>query len=119
MTRPLLALAALTLLASQFVLGAQPPAPGAFSKHVLAWADVRNGYQHDSITHALSVIGREHQRGRLRVQATNQFVEVGLPGSDGPNEHGRIGALAQGVRDGDRIFVDVETDEKRSRLCHG
>lgn len=62
---------------------------------------------------------REHQLGCLRVQATNQFVEVGLPGSDGPDEHGRIGALAQGVRDGDRIFVDVETDEKRSRLCHG
>lgn len=29
-----------------------------FSKHVLAWADVRNGYQHDSITHALSTIER-------------------------------------------------------------
>ena len=25
---------------------------------MLAWADVRNGYQHDSITHALSVIER-------------------------------------------------------------
>jgi hypothetical protein len=29
-----------------------------FPKHVLAWADVRNGYQHDSITHALSTIER-------------------------------------------------------------
>lgn len=56
---------------------------------------------------------REHQPRRLRVQATNQFVEVGLPGSDGPGEDGWIGALAQGVRDGDRIFVDVETDKKR------
>jgi len=45
---------------------AQPgtePAPAAQSrpavaerKHVLAWADVRNGYQHDSISHAVSVI---------------------------------------------------------------
>ena len=58
MTRPLLALAALGILASQLVLGAQFPAPRTFSKHVLAWADVRNGYQHDSITHALSVIER-------------------------------------------------------------
>jgi hypothetical protein len=34
------------------------PASRTFPKHVLAWADVRNGYQHDSITHALSVIER-------------------------------------------------------------
>lgn len=40
------------------VLGAASPAPRTFSRHVLAWADVRNGYQHDSITHALSTIER-------------------------------------------------------------
>src|SRR5262245_38917989 len=40
------------------VLGAGSQAPRTFSKHVLAWADVRNGYQHDSITHALSTIER-------------------------------------------------------------
>ena len=50
------------------VLGTTPPwpalasaqavAPRTFSKHVLAWADVRNGYQHESITHALSTIER-------------------------------------------------------------
>lgn len=40
------------------VLGAHSQAPRTFRKHVLAWADVRNGYQHDSITHALSVIER-------------------------------------------------------------
>lgn len=39
-------------------LGAQMPAPRTFPKHVLAWADVRNGYQHESITHALSTIER-------------------------------------------------------------
>jgi type 1 glutamine amidotransferase len=51
------ALAGVALLA--FVtLGAQSPAPRVFSKHVLAWADVRNGYQHESITHALSTIER-------------------------------------------------------------
>jgi len=33
---------------------AQPPA----RKHVLAWADVRNGYQHDSISHAIATIER-------------------------------------------------------------
>jgi hypothetical protein len=43
-------------------VGAQslPPAAPAktFGKHVLAWADVRNGYQHESITHALATIER-------------------------------------------------------------
>ena len=38
------------------VLGANSQAPRTFAKHVLAWADVRNGYQHESITHALSTI---------------------------------------------------------------
>ena len=33
-------------------------APRTFPKHVLAWADVRNGYQHESITHALSTLER-------------------------------------------------------------
>jgi type 1 glutamine amidotransferase len=36
----------------------QSPAPKTFAKHVLAWADVRNGYQHDSISHALATIER-------------------------------------------------------------
>ena len=40
------------------VLGAQSQGPRVFPKHVLAWADVRNGYQHESITHALSTIER-------------------------------------------------------------
>src|SRR5689334_5769945 len=39
-------------------LAASSQAPRTFRKHVLAWADVRNGYQHDSITHALSTIER-------------------------------------------------------------
>ena len=39
-------------------VGAQRKSP---AKHVLAWADVRNGYQHDSISHALATIER---RGR-------------------------------------------------------
>ena len=32
--------------------------PATPRKHVLAWADVRNGYQHDSISHALATIER-------------------------------------------------------------
>lgn len=37
--------------------GGQPPRSAA-RKHVLAWADVRNGYQHDSISHAVATIER-------------------------------------------------------------
>jgi hypothetical protein len=46
------------LVAALAGLGAQSLQPRTFARHVLAWADVRNGYQHDSITHALSTIER-------------------------------------------------------------
>ena len=37
---------------------AVPPAQTPPRKHVLAWADVRNGYQHDSISHAVATVER-------------------------------------------------------------
>src|SRR5689334_6415723 len=55
---------AAALLTTAIVAGAltfaQSPAPRprTFAKHVLAWADVRNGYQHDSISHAVATIER-------------------------------------------------------------
>ena len=52
------ALAVLVIVAGGAPRASQTPAPRTFPRHVLAWADVRNGYQHDSITHALSVIER-------------------------------------------------------------
>jgi type 1 glutamine amidotransferase len=64
MKHPAAALAligALLLFALSSVPGRaqQPqPSPRTFPKHVLAWADVRSGYQHESITHALSTIER-------------------------------------------------------------
>jgi len=51
------AVAALLAVTAVAVPGAQP-APKVFPKRVLAWADVRNGYQHESITHALATIER-------------------------------------------------------------
>lgn len=47
--------ALLACIAAGPVTNAQPR---VFPKRVLAWADVRNGYQHESITHALSTIER-------------------------------------------------------------
>jgi uncharacterized protein len=52
----LLALAAHGLSSADLAANARQPR--VFAKHVLAWADVRTGYQHDSITHALSTIER-------------------------------------------------------------
>lgn len=56
--RPVAAAIAGCALLAIVTLGAQSPAPRVFPRHVLAWADVRNGYQHESITHALSTIER-------------------------------------------------------------
>ncbi len=56
--RPVAAAVAGIALLALVSLGAQSPAPRVFSRHVLAWADVRNGYQHESISHALSTIER-------------------------------------------------------------
>jgi hypothetical protein len=53
---------------------------------------------------------REHEVRCFRLQASNQFVEVRLPRPERPHEHRGVGGLALGVRDGDGIFVDVETD---------
>jgi len=44
-----------------YSLSGQPAQPAASvrpRKHVLAWGDVRNGYQHESISHAFAVIER-------------------------------------------------------------
>ena len=64
------------------------------------------------------LVGKD-QRGRLRLQPPDQFVEVRLARADRADKHGRIGALPLRMGHGDRIFVDVQTDEQRSRLCHG
>jgi uncharacterized protein len=41
-----------------------PPQSSTARKHVLAWADVRSGYQHESISHALATIERlGHESG--------------------------------------------------------
>lgn len=42
----------------------QDARPGSARKHVLGWADVRNGYQHEVISHALAVMERlGHESG--------------------------------------------------------
>ena len=56
------------------------PAPASHAqarKHVLAWADVRNGYQHDSITHAVATIerlGRESGAYDTSIRTDSQLI---------------------------------------------
>ena len=46
-------------------------------KRVLAWADVRNGYQHDSISHALATmerLGRESGDYETFIRTDSQLI---------------------------------------------
>ena len=61
----------------------------------------------------------EHQVRCLPLEAPDQLVEVGLARPDRADEHGRVSAVALCMGNRDRILVDVQTDEQRSRLRHG
>ena len=53
------------------------PAQTQTRKHVLAWADVRNGYQHDSISHAIATIerlGRESGAYDTFIRTDSQLI---------------------------------------------
>jgi uncharacterized protein len=53
------------------------PQPAAARKHVLAWADVRSGYQHESISHALATIerlGRESGLYDTYIRTDSQLI---------------------------------------------
>ena len=71
-----LALAGAALVAADVTTpAAQAPAPAR--KHVLAWADVRNGYQHDSISHAVATIerlGRESGAYDTFIRTDSQLI---------------------------------------------
>jgi uncharacterized protein len=73
MTRALVAAAIAATLA--LVAPATPHAQPR--KHVLAWADVRNGYQHDSISHAVATIerlGRESGAYDTFIRTDSQLI---------------------------------------------
>jgi type 1 glutamine amidotransferase len=89
MTRALIA----TLDAGALLIAPATPHAQA-RKRVLAWADVRNGYQHDSISHALATIerlGRESGaydtfvRTDSNIVANEPKMTTGAPASGGPS----------------------------------
>jgi len=58
----------------------QNPPATTERKHVLAWADVRNGYQHDSISHAMATIerlGRESGLYDTFIRTDSQLITKG------------------------------------------
>jgi len=65
------------VLAAAVVLLAAPAPHAQARKRVLAWADVRNGYQHDSISHAVATIerlGRESRAYDTFIRTDSQLI---------------------------------------------
>ena len=80
------------------VAGAHPAAAGrlarAARKRVLAWADVRNGYQHDSISHAVATIerlGRESGAYDTFIRTDSQLITEASDHVSGRHRHRRPG----------------------------
>ena len=64
------------IVAQASLAGHQAPHPRS-RKHVLAWADVRTGYQHDSISHAVATIerlGRESGAYDTFIRTDSQLI---------------------------------------------
>src|SRR3954471_1553382 len=69
--------ALLAAVAAGALLGAPAATHAQARKRVLAWADVRNGYQHDSISHALATVermGRESGAYDTFIRTDSQLI---------------------------------------------
>jgi hypothetical protein len=61
----------------------------------------------------------EHQVFGFGVKPANDHVDVTLTSADAAHGVRWLGLAARGVSDRNGILVDVQTDEKRSKLRHG
>jgi len=61
------------------------------------------------------LVGEDQLRG-LGVEPADELVDVGLTGPDRTHVVGGIVSMSLGVGDRDRVLVNIQTDEKRSRL---
>ena len=61
----------------------------------------------------------ENKPGGLALEPANQLIEVNLEGPYRTDKKGRDDSIAIGVGHRDRILVDIQADEKSSRLLHG
>ena len=73
-------------------MGGRPSPRRPGRKNVLAWADVRNGFQHDSISHAIATLEKLGYDSRLwdtYIRTDSQpITKHGLYGSDGQKVYG-------------------------------
>jgi type 1 glutamine amidotransferase len=122
MTRALIAAFAAGVI---LLSGAAPQAQPA-RKRVLAWADVRNGYQHDSISHAVATIerlGRESGTYDTVIRTDSQLITkrpitfppgTGIASGENFNVHN--------LNDFDAIFffgvreIDLSADQRADLL---
>lgn len=111
---------------SKIVAFALPEAAGSTRKQVLAWADVRNGYQHEVISHALAVLERlGHESGAydMTIRTDSQLItkqpiafKVGTGIATGEQ------FLARNLTAYDAIFffgvreIDLTADQRRDLL---
>jgi type 1 glutamine amidotransferase len=98
-TLPVFAVAACCALL--FAQGPRPPAPRT-KKLILAWADIRNGVQHESVSHALATIERLGYESGLYdtvIRTDSQLItKHKVTGSDGQD------VRAKNLNDFDAIF---------------
>jgi len=106
------------------LMGAAPPAQP--QKRVLAWADVRNGYQHDSISHALVTIerlGRESGSYDTVIRTDSQLVTkrpITFPAGTGIASGEQFNA--RNLNDFDAIFffgvreIDLSAEQRADLL---
>ena len=128
-----LSLGLLTLsgaLFSQARQGGQPPNPNGFRpgmrtdrKHVLAWADVRNGSQHESIWHAVATIEKlGHDTGLYDtvIRTDSQVITKKTAMQSGPDA--TPGRSLTNLNAFDAIFfygaagIDLSDDQKADLL---
>lgn len=80
----------MVLLCGAWLVAQGPPAARPARKQVLAWADIRNGVQHDSVTRALVTIerlGRESGAYDTYIRTDSQLITkqpITMPGNPRP-----------------------------------
>ena len=91
---------------------AQDPGVRPARKQVLAWADVRNGYQHDSISHALATIERlGRESGAYRRCTSKPFAG---PSASSTATHRLV--PDRGAVETHRVDVDAGLGQQRRRV---
>jgi type 1 glutamine amidotransferase len=132
MRRPLICCAVIATIATAVAGSRQDVRAQPARKRVLAWADVRSGYQHDSISHAVATIeqmGRQSGAYDTFIRTDSQLITkhpIVLPAGTGIAASAGTGAGGQfnihNLNDFDAIFffgvreIDLSAEQKSDLL---